>query len=172
MGEGKYSLVSDPANVATQYRGLFTSEDVATQEVIWARAYDASLNATHILNTYFVNMQYGSYSLTRQFVNTYLNRDGSRFTDKPGYEKVAFADEFTDRDYRLMQSIRHPGYTRKNNNVNTHYAPDFGYCVTGYQPIKWVIDDTSLDSNTSPCSTCIPILRYAEVLLNYAEAKA
>ena len=71
-----------------------------------------------------------------------------------------------------MQSIRHPGYTRKNNNVNTHYAPDFGYCVTGYQPIKWVIDDTSLDSNTSPCSTCIPILRYAEVLLNYAEAKA
>ena len=169
---GKYSLVSDPANVATQYRGLFTSEDVATQEVIWARAYDASLNATHILNTYFVNMQYGSYSLTRQFVNTYLNRDGSRFTDKPGYEKVAFADEFTDRDYRLMQSIRHPGYTRKNNNVNTHYAPDFGYCVTGYQPIKWVIDDTSLDSNTSPCSTCIPILRYAEVLLNYAEAKA
>ncbi|MFR0894226.1 MAG: hypothetical protein ACLSGF_05085 [Alistipes onderdonkii] len=48
---------------------------------------DASLNATHILNTYFVNMQYGSYSLTRQFVNTYLNRDGSRFTDKPGYER-------------------------------------------------------------------------------------
>lgn len=29
-------------------------------------------------------MQYGSYSLTRQFVNTYLNRDGSRFTDQGG----------------------------------------------------------------------------------------
>ncbi|MFR0894227.1 MAG: hypothetical protein ACLSGF_05090 [Alistipes onderdonkii] len=28
--------------------------------------------------------------------------------------------------------------------MNTHYAPDFGYCVTGYQPIKWVVDDTSL----------------------------
>ena len=71
-----------------------------------------------------------------------------------------------------MQSIRYPGYTRRNNNVNTPYAPDFGYCVTGYQPIKWVIDDTSMDSNTAPCATCIPILRYAEVLLNYAEAKA
>ncbi len=172
MGEGKYALVSDPAKVATQYRSLFTSESVASGEVIWARAYDASLNATHILNTYFVNMQYGSYSLTRQFVNTYLNRDGSRFTDKAGYEKTLFADEFENRDYRLMQSIRYPGYTRRNNNVNTPYAPDFGYCVTGYQPIKWVIDDTSMDSNTAPCATSIPILRYAEVLPNYAEAKA
>ena len=126
MGEGKYALVSDPAKVATQYRSLFTSESVASGEVIWARAYDASLNATHILNTYFVNMQYGSYSLTRQFVNTYLNRDGSRFTDKAGYEKTLFADEFENRDYRLMQSIRYPGYTRRNNNVNTPYAPDFG----------------------------------------------
>ena len=170
MGEGKYALVSDPAKVATQYRSLFTSESVASGEVIWARAYDASLNATHILNTYFVNMQYGSYSLTRQFVNTYLNRDGSRFTDKAGYEKTLFADEFENRDYRLMQSIRYPGYTRRNNNVNTPYAPDFGYCVTGYQPIKWVIDDTSMDSNTAPCATSIPILRYAEVLLNRAEA--
>ena len=98
MGEGKYALVSDPAKVATQYRSLFTSESVASGEVIWARAYDASLNATHILNTYFVNMQYGSYSLTRQFVNTYLNRDGSRFTDKAGYEKTLFADEFENRD--------------------------------------------------------------------------
>ena len=43
--------------------------------------------------------------------------------------------------------------------------------MTGYQPIKWVIDDTSLDSNTSPCSTSIPIIRYAEILLTYAEAK-
>lgn len=148
MGEGKYALVSDPAKVATQYRSLFTSESVASGEVIWARAYDASLNATHILNTYFVNMQYGSYSLTRQFVNTYLNRDGSRFTDKAGYEKTLFADEFENRDYRLMQSIRYPGYTRRNNNVNTPYAPDFGYCVTGYQPIKW-------GSSTTPRWTAI-----------------
>ena len=70
-----------------------------------------------------------------------------------------------------MQTVRYPGYTRKNNGTDTRYAPDFGYCVTGYQPIKWVIDDTSLDSNTSPCSTSIPIIRYAEILLTYAEAK-
>lgn len=171
MQSGKYSLVSDPANVSTQYRKLFTSENVYTQEVIWARAYSAELNAVHSLNSYFIVQQYGSYSLTKQFVNTYLNLDGTRFTDKAGYEKTEFIDEFTNRDYRLMQSIRYPGYTRKNNGVDTPYAPDFGYCVTGYHPIKWVIDDTGYDSNTSPCPTSIPIIRYAEILLTYAEAK-
>lgn len=171
MQSGKYSLVSDPANVSTQYRKLFTSENVQTQEVIWARAYNAELNAVHNLNSYFIVQQYGSYSLTKQFVNTYLNLDGTRFTDKAGYEKTAFVDEFKNRDYRLMQSVRYPGYTRKNNGVDTPYAPDFGYCVTGYHPIKWVIDDTSFDSNTSPCPTSIPIIRYAEILLTYAEAK-
>lgn len=171
MQSGKYSLVSDPANVSTQYRKLFTSENVYTQEVIWARAYSAELNAVHSLNSYFIVQQYGSYSLTKQFVNTYLNLDGTRFTDKAGYEKTEFVDEFTNRDYRLMQSIRYPGYTRKNNGVDTPYAPDFGYCVTGYHPIKWVIDDTGYDSNTSPCPTSIPIIRYAEILLTYAEAK-
>ena len=171
MQSGKYSLVSDPANVTTQYRKLFTSESVYTQEVIWARAYNAELNAVHSLNSYFIVQQYGSYSLTKQFVNTYLNLDGTRFTDKAGYEKTEFVDEFTNRDYRLMQSIRYPGYTRKNNGVDTPYAPDFGYCVTGYHPIKWVIDDTGYDSNTSPCPTSIPIIRYAEILLTYAEAK-
>ena len=125
MTSKKYSLVSDPANVSTQYRKLFTSESVFTQEVIWARVYNAELNATHNLNSNFIVQQYGSYSLTKQFINTYLNLDGSRFTDKPGYEKTAFIDEFENRDYRLMQTVRYPGYTRKNNGTDTRYAPDF-----------------------------------------------
>ena len=45
-------------------------------------------------------MQYGSYSPTKQFINTYLNLDGSRFTDKPGYEK--------DRIHRRVRESRLP----------------------------------------------------------------
>ena len=100
MTSKKYSLVSDPANVSTQYRKLFTSESVFTQEVIWARVYNAELNATHNLNSNFIVQQYGSYSLTKQFINTYLNLDGSRFTDKPGYEK--------DRIHRRVRESRLP----------------------------------------------------------------
>lgn len=172
MGSGLYGLHKSD-DKASQYRELFISERVHTDEVIWARVYNTALNVTHTLNNTFTNMQYGSLSLTKQFVNTYLNLDGSRFTDKEGYDKVPFTSEFAGRDLRLAQSVRHPGYTRKNESGKTvNYAPDFVYCVTGYHPIKWVIDDASLDKNTSPCGTCIPIIRYAEVLLDYAEAKA
>ena len=173
MEAGVYSLVNSPADVATQYRSLFTSPSVLKQEVMWAREYNDEKNVRHDVTWYFTSGSMGQgWSLDADFVYTYLNRDGSRFTDRTDYKSTTYAEQFENRDYRLMQSIRYPGYTRRNNNVNTPYAPDFGYCVTGYQPIKWVIDDTSMDSNTAPCATCIPILRYAEVLLNEAEAAA
>lgn len=171
MNAGVYSLYA-PGNTSVQYRELFTSTSVITKEVIWARVYDESLSAVHNLNCYFTNMQYGSYSPVKQFINTYLNTDGTPFTNKPGYETIPFTSEFEGRDLRLRQSIRYPGYTRLSGGFQVRTAPDYNYSVTGYQPIKWLIDDTSMDSNTSPCATCIPIIRYAEILLNYAEAKA
>lgn len=171
MKSGRYSITNTPSNVETQYRELFTSESVNTSECIWARAYNAALNTTHVLNSKFVVQQYGSYALNKQFINTYLNLDGTRFTDRTDYDKVPFTDEFKNRDHRLAQTVRHPGYKRNNNGTATPQAPNFNCSATGYQPIKWVIDDMGLDSNTSPCNSSIPIIRYAEILLNYAEAK-
>src|SRR5690606_40123979 len=49
-------------------------------------------------------------------------------------------------------------------------APNFGHTVTGYHVIKFV-GDVKYDSyNIS--ENDMPIFRFAEVLLNYAEAKA
>ncbi len=78
--------------------------------------------------------------------------------------------ECTDRDYRLAQTIRTPGFTRDGGT--TQWAPDVTFSKTGYQPIKWLTDDSSKDTNTSKCDNDVPLMRYAEVLLNYAEAKA
>ena len=49
-------------------------------------------------------------------------------------------------------------------------VPDFGATVTGYQLIKFVTAETEDSYNRS--FNDMPIFRYAEVLLNYAEAKA
>lgn len=43
--------------------------------------------------------------------------------------------------------------------------------LTGYQVIKFNIDDKAYES-ASVSYNSLPIMRYAEVLLNYAEAKA
>ena len=50
-------------------------------------------------------------------------------------------------------------------------VPNFNVTRTGYQIIKFNIDDSSLESTTTSYNS-IPVMRYAEVLLNYAEAKA
>lgn len=49
------------------------------------------------------------FSMIRTFVNTFLNTDGTPFTDRAGYETMEFYDECQNRDARLAQTIRTPG---------------------------------------------------------------
>ena len=51
------------------------------------------------------------------------------------------------------------------------YSPNWKVTRTGYHPIKWSIDDDADNVLSKAASwNSLPILRYAEVLLNYAEA--
>ena len=111
---------------------------------------------------------YGKPGLEKQLVNSYLMKDGSRFTDIPGYDTMTFFHEVQNRDPRLAQTIRTPGYTRIG--TTNQLPPDFSATVTGYQLTKFV-SDPSQDANQRSV-TPLPIFRYAEVLLNYAEAMA
>jgi hypothetical protein len=100
-----------------------------------------------------------------------LNIDGTPFTDTPDYETMTFMEEVVGRDKRLQQTIRLGDYTRTSGGQDLLTPTDFGYSYTGYQPIKWSLDDLNIDTrdlNTNSVST----FRYGEVLLNYAEAKA
>lgn len=179
MNSGLYGLIDNPANRATQYRDLFTNADGCanlTKEFIFARDYDATYNVNNTkysINDYMLNAQHAQYAFNRDFVMTYLMLDGTPFTSLyPGtdYYKATFQEECVGRDLRLAQTMRTPGFTRAKGTV--HYAPDLVYSKTGYQPVKWLYDQTDLDEINSPTYTDVPLMRYAEVLLNYAEAKA
>lgn len=176
MNSRVYELIDVPANRKTQYRDMFTNADGAgncTKEFIWARDYDLDLNVTNAsysINDYMCNAQHAQYSFNRDFVNTYLMLDGTPYTSKyANYMELELADECRDRDYRLAQTIRTPGFTRAGGTV--HYAPDLVYAKTGYQPCKWLTDEIN-DEISGATATDVPLIRYAEVLLNYAEAKA
>ena len=151
------------------YRALFTSDNTITDEVFMAVCSSQELGMLHNANWKWTSPTYGNrFSMTRPFINTYLQLDGTPFTNKTGWETEDFYTECQNRDYRLAQTIRTPGYTR--NGVAT--SPDFsGYSFTGYQPIKLCLDGTSYD-NAALNTNALPLFRYAEVLLNYAEAKA
>jgi hypothetical protein len=129
----------------------------------------SELGVLHHANWKWTSPTYGNrFSMIRPFINTYLQLDGTPYTSKAGWESEDFFTECQNRDYRLAQTIRTPGYTRDGDAT----APDFsGYVRTGYQPIKLCVDGKSYD-NAALNTNALPLFRYAEVLLNYAEAKA
>ena len=173
MDANQYLLVNNVADVQTQYRNLFISESPKTQEVILSNVFNDALSRWHNTTWIYNSASAGSRtSLTKPFINTYLKLDGSRFTDQPNYNQIIFSDEVQNRDYRLKQTIKTPGHTRTTAGVaNTPSAPNFAVTLTGYQIIKWSLDNDKHDGSSNSYNS-ISIFRYAEVLLNYAEAKA
>ena len=170
MASGRYKLNTGSDNA---YRQVFQTETPNANEVILAREYNADLMATHNLTQKFNSAGNDTrrWSPTQEFVNTYLNRDGSRFTDQKDYDKKTFVDNFKNRDLRLQQTVISPTYLKNVNGTVKHYSPNWSVMMSGYQIIKFNLDDTYYEQ-TSRCTNAVPIFRYAEVLLNEAEAKA
>lgn len=163
---GAYNIYKSAPDNA--YRDLFSSLSVIPEEIILARQYSANLQIFHNVNYYTTAPSFGKPGLEKSLVNSYLMKDGSRFTDRPGYDKMEFFNEMQNRDPRLTQTIRGPGYKRIDGNVVL--APSYAGTVTGYQLTKFVTAaaNDALAKSPNP----LPVFRYAEVLLNYAEAKA
>ena len=171
MDEGGYSI-NTSGGPGKSYRQVFISPAPVASEVILASVMDLTLNELNDANWYWTSGTYGDKaSFTRTFINTYLNIDGTPFTNTPGWETILFKDEVKNRDLRLKQTIRSGDYKRISNGVQIPAPPLFSYTYTGYQPIKWTLDDMYYDTRDLNINS-IPLIRYAEVLLNYAEAKA
>lgn len=168
MNESGYKLYST-GNVDTDYRDLFASSDLREEEVILGRRYSLILNKMHNINYYFTSRTQKDIGLTKDFVDSYLlQSNGKPFTSKSNYATMGFYEEMQNRDKRLAQTIRSVGYKRIGDNAIQ--LPDFAATMTGYQVSKFV-SDVSQDGDGASYQD-IAIIRYAEVLLNYAEAKA
>lgn len=155
--------------VENSYRDLFASEDAIGTEIILARDYDKNLSIKHN-GTYYTLGNYGNPGMTRKMFCSYLMKDGSRFTDKDGWKIMSFVDEVKNRDPRLSQSIRTPGYKRIGSDKVE--APDFGHTETGYMITKYMQGaDLGVDLYGASYND-LPLFRSAEVYLNFAEAKA
>jgi starch-binding outer membrane protein, SusD/RagB family len=164
--------IYEGAGPALSYRRVFTSAAPVADEVMLAAVQDASLGILHAANWYYTSATTGvRFNFIRSFINTYLNVDGTPFTSRPGYRELQFKDEVKGRDRRLEQTIRLGSYKRLNGTNLVAAPPVFSYSYTGYMPIKWSLDDAQFDTRDLN-NNAVSIFRYAEVLLNYAEAKA
>ena len=164
-----YALHTDGGANKCYYNLFHTMEATElADEVILARDFNKNYGAYHDSGNTMTAGSKGCPTMTRKLAASYLMKDGTRFTDQPGWETMTFVQESANRDPRLAQSIRCPGYMRMGETVTT--SPDFKVTFSGYHPDKYL---TTVDQDTNNASDIDLILfRLGEILLNYAEAKA
>jgi hypothetical protein len=148
-------------NGAPGYQALFHSMDLSGNKeiIMWedkTRDYVGTLN--HVLET--------SGSLSRSLMETFLMKDGSRFTAQAGYATKTFVEVFKNRDPRFAQVFAYPGF---RGYEGVYYAaPRIG----GYGQLKFYPLYTEQIAGGGNFYAALMVFRYGEVLLNYAEAKA
>ena len=166
-------------NAMNDYRQLFQTEDLSNnKEVLWFKRYDGT-NIGNNVDRY-LNKGGGSAGITASLVDDYLTIDGQPFvgTAKTDAKKF-FGDELkpTLRDPRLSQTVCMPGQQLRPDEGPYKLPPLTGASYhkneTGYSILKHVQIDFkgSLDAEFRGSTPGIQF-RYAEVLLNYAEALA
>jgi len=154
MGK-KFSLTR-----GASYGSLFTMDMMPSSEAMLQRLYNTSTLKADYYQILFKN----KLSATRRFVSHFQLADGSSLATRQGYDTETYAQEYLDRDPRLTSIILFPGY--KDPTSGNAVSNTLG-SLTGYEVVKFRKSDTS-----ESYSSYFPLFRYAEVLLNYAEAVA
>ncbi|EDM37011.1 putative outer membrane protein [Pedobacter sp. BAL39] len=163
--DAKLYKISTKENPVADYAELFSSQDLSTNpEVILVNAFDMNQGISQNVNS----VVFGDYEQApaKDLIQSYLMKDGSRFTDLPNYNQIGFVQEFRDRDPRLAQTMVYPGWVRVPDAAP--YIQRLNKNFTGYHQLKGYVNSTD---QATLNGVDFPVYRYAEVLLNYAEAK-
>lgn len=157
MTKGGFSLGSN-------YRTLFNSVELnGNPEMIMFRQY-ATAQSTHSLHSY-VNKE-PQTGASKDAVDSYLCADGLPASVSPLYKgDRSIANVMADRDPRIKETFFNG---LRLNGIASNYS------TSGYSVIKFYNESLKdlADGNSNTNTTDAPIIRYGEVLMNYAEACA
>lgn len=171
----------------TPYRSMAFDKTAANKEVIFERRFTFpeaphNIHMMWSLDAVDAGSWNGLYP-TQNLVDAYETVNGKLTTD-PTNTMYNTQDPYTNRDARFYQSIIYNGATWETHRMsmvtntvdpskNGSCKPQLGKARCGYGPKKFIEE---LDPSTNlyggyAQSNNWPYIRYAEVLLNYAEAK-
>lgn len=181
MNRGIWKIYNT-GRISQDYRRLFQTTDLSNNpEVLWFKMYDGDQIGNNV-NRY-LNRGGGGVGVTASLVDDYLTKDGKPFVGKTRAElKKEFGNEMSPmiRDPRLPQTVCMPGQQLRPDDRPPYYVVPpligtsaYNQNMTGYSLLKHVqIDYTgSLDAEFKGATPAIQF-RYADILLNYAEALA
>lgn len=173
--------ISTDGGTSDAYRAIFATEDLsANKEILWFKRYNGSEIGNSVDR--YLNTGGAGVGATASLVDDYLTIDGKPFTGEAKEKaKQHYGDELlpTARDPRLAQTIAAPGQKIHPDGTILYYSPlngngsAYGTNTTGYSILKHnQIDYTGNVEAENKGSTPAIQYRYADVLLNYAEALA
>ena len=170
MNSGKYSLHST-GNPNMDYYDLFVSSDLTSNpEIIFTNISQDQLKNSGNSEIIFGNFE---TSPSRDLLQAYLMKDGSYYTNQADYETKQFVEEFANRDPRLNQTYAYPGWELIRTGTYAQgggiYVQQLNKNFSGYHQIKGYVNSRE---QTVINDVDYPVMRYAEILLIFAEAKA
>lgn len=186
MEAGHYKLFYNEKLGTESYRYMFILEDAQcnpaglttkdnTEYILARRHRLADGVGLNITKAYLTNAVYP----TRKLANMYVCQDGlpiEKSAQFKGYDQAT--SEFQNRDNRMLTTLAQRG-TKVWDNTAEHCrtawddsdlsrAKEVGATAnSGYQTHKWAVERQVADRYES---MDFPVIRYAEVLLNFAEA--
>lgn len=164
MNSGQYSFSSD-------YRSLFASESLAgNREVLLHRTYDEGLQVRHSAIARQNGAAVTSKGANLDLIKAFLCVDGQPWQNsvEPQASSFSIADLITTRDSRFEASFLHiADNTSPSQLLTIKHAPRdvVNYIGPGTPSARpeWLFGVNTTDA---------PVIRLAEVVLNWVEAKA
>ncbi|WP_352423645.1 RagB/SusD family nutrient uptake outer membrane protein [Proteiniphilum sp.] len=168
---GDYVINSNKYDIVTEFRELFTSEDLkGNKDCIMYRHYDPAVGVTHSVASYNNVSESINYGPTANLIKSFILNDGKVWQNSTmdGAKNFELANVIKTRDPRFEGTF-YDKPTSKNRGsywyVNKFLPRSVAKSVeAGNAP---PVEFTSINNRTD-----YPVLRYAEVLLNWIEAKA
>jgi len=159
---------SNKYNFGRDFKTLFSSDNLAGHpEVLLYRAYDAALTITHCIGSYQNGTEVVGVDANLVLIKSFLASDGKVWQNSavPDASSFAIADLVKTRDPRFEASFI-------DKTLASSATLLYGYKFASREAITYIgrAYPPAWGSNTNTSDA--PVMRLAEVVLNWIEAKA
>ncbi len=154
------------------YHTLFLPENENSEEVLFDVQYISPTVEPGLGTSWdLINIQHATTAPLQELVDAFLMADGLPYDQSPLYDA---GQPYLNRDPRFYTTVLYPGARFQNDDVT-----EITYAHTGYALRKYsVFDETTgnppanvSDIKDGQSETNYMVIRYAEILLSYAEAQ-
>ena len=159
---------SNKFNFTKDFKSIFSSESLAGHpEVLLYRIYDAALGITHAIGSYSNGTETVNFDPNLVLIKSFIANDGKVWQNSavPNANSFAIADLVKTRDPRFEASFIDKALSSSTTLL-------YGYKFASREAITYIGKVPPPAWGGSTNTSDAPVMRLAEVVLNWIEAKA